>query len=104
MQLGTMLLPKRGAMKMRRRDFITAIAGSIAAWPLVARAEAQAKLPTVGFFGFSPSGWRAWTAAFVKGLSNLGWIEGRTVAIEYGWADARDQGLRALAAQFVPRH
>ena len=103
MQPGTMLLPKRGAMRMRRRDFITAIAGSVAAWPLVARAEPQAKLPTVGFFGFSPSGWRAWTAAFVKGLSNLGWIEGRTVAIEYGWADGRDQGLGEIAAELVRR-
>jgi putative ABC transport system substrate-binding protein len=88
---------------MRRRDFITAIVGSVAAWPCVARAQAIAGRPTIGFFGFSPSGWRAWTAAFLKGLNDLGLIDGRTIAIEYRWADGRDQGLGVIAAELVRR-
>ena len=52
--------------------------------PLAARAQQAAKLPTIGFLGAaSASAWRPWTAAFVQRLQELGWIEGRTVAIEY---------------------
>jgi hypothetical protein len=70
---------------VRRREFITLLGGAAAAWPLAARAQ-SAKLPTVGFLGTStPAAWSQWTAAFVRRLSELGWIEGRTVAIEYRW-------------------
>lgn len=86
---------------MRRRDFIKGIAGSATTWPLAVRAEQPTKLPTIGLLGFSPSGWRSWTAAFVEGLSNLGWVEGRTVAIEYRWADGRDESFGEVAAELV---
>jgi putative ABC transport system substrate-binding protein len=86
---------------MRRREFIVLFAGATAAWPLAARAQRPEKLPTIGFFGFSASAWRLWTSAFVAGLSNLGWVEGRTVAIEYRWADGRDEGFGEVAAELV---
>ena len=74
---------------MRRRDFITFIGGA-GAWPLAARAQQPAKLSTIGFLGSStPSAMSQWVAAFVQRLRDLGWIEGRTVAIEYRWAEGR---------------
>ena len=69
---------------MRRREFITLLGGAAAAWPLAARAEQRARVPTVGFFSpntHSAAG--AWTAAFVKRLREVGWIEGSTIAIEF---------------------
>src|SRR6266508_2086867 len=85
---------------MRRRDFITLLGGAAAAWPLAARA--QQKLPTIGFFGTTTaSAWGPWTAAFVQRLRELGWIEGRNLAIEYRWADARSERFAEIAAEFV---
>jgi putative ABC transport system substrate-binding protein len=85
---------------MRRREFITLLGGA-AAWPLGARAQ-QAKLPTIGFLGAStPLNWNPWTAAFVQRLRELGWIEGRTVAIEYRWAEGRSERFAEIAAEFV---
>ena len=84
---------------MRRRTFIVLIGGA-AAWPLATRA--QGKLPTVGFLGTtSQASWRAWTAAFAERLRELGWIEGRTVTIEYRWAEARTERYAEIAAEFV---
>ena len=85
---------------MRRREFI-ALAGGALAWPLTARAQ-QAPLPTIGFLGASTdANWTQWTAAFVQGLRGLGWIEGRTVKIEYRWADGRSERFAEIAAEFV---
>jgi putative tryptophan/tyrosine transport system substrate-binding protein len=85
---------------MRRRDFITVLGSAAAAWPLAARA--QQKLPTIGFLGTTTaSAWGPWIAAFVQRLRELGWIEGRTVAIEYRWADARSERFAVIAAEFV---
>jgi putative tryptophan/tyrosine transport system substrate-binding protein len=86
---------------MRRRDFITLVGGA-AAWPLAARAQQPGKLLTIGFLGAStPSNWSQWTAAFVQRLRELGWIEGRTVAIEYRWAEGRSERFAEFAAEFV---
>jgi len=86
---------------MRRRQFIAGL-GSAAAWPLAARAQQPGKLPTIGFLGAnSPSVQSQWTAAFVQRLRELGWTEGRNVAIEYRWAEGRFDRSPALAAEFV---
>jgi putative ABC transport system substrate-binding protein len=87
---------------MRRREFITLLGGAVVAWPLAARAQQSGKLPTIGFLvSGTPSTQRAWTAAFVKRLHELGWIEGRTIAIEFRWAEGRDQRYAEIAAEFV---
>ena len=86
---------------MRRRAFISLL-GGVAAWPLAARAQQAGKLPTIGFLGAStPSAWSQWTAAFVQRLRELGWTEGRTVAIEYRWAEGRSERYADIAAEFV---
>jgi putative tryptophan/tyrosine transport system substrate-binding protein len=87
---------------MRRRDFIRAIVGSATAWPLAARAQQAGKLPTIGFLGAgTQADWSRWTAAFVQRLRELGWIEDRTIAIEYRWAEARYDRFAEIAAEFV---
>src|SRR5438067_50788 len=85
---------------MRRREFITLIGGA-ATWPLAAHAQ-QPRLPTIGFLGSaSASAFSSWTAAFVQRLGELGWIEGRTVAIEYRWGEGRPERFAEIAAEFV---
>ena len=69
---------------MKRREFITLLGGAAAAWPLGARAQQTRKLPTIGFLGPStPSAASHWAAAFVQRLRELGWVEGRNIAVEY---------------------
>ena len=86
---------------MRRREFLGML-GAGAAWPLTARAQQAGKLPTIGFLGTaSASAWGPWTAAFVQRLRALDWIEGRTVAIEYRWAEGRTERYAEIAAEFV---
>jgi putative ABC transport system substrate-binding protein len=81
---------------------MTLLGGAAAAWPLAARAQQAGKLPTIGFLGAStPSAWNQWTAAFVQRLRELGWTEGRTIAIEYRWAELREERLAELAAELV---
>ena len=88
---------------MIRREFITLLGGgAAAAWPLAARAQQPAKLPTIGFLGAStPLSWTLWTSAFVQRLGEVGWIDGRTVAIEYRWAEGRRERFAEIAAEFV---
>jgi putative tryptophan/tyrosine transport system substrate-binding protein len=86
---------------MRRRTFITLLGGAAAAWPLAARAQQAAKLPTIGFLGADASNWSLWTAAFAARLRELGWSEGRTIAIEYRWSEGRAQSAAEIAAEFV---
>jgi ABC-type uncharacterized transport system substrate-binding protein len=89
-------------LDMKRRDFITLLGGAAAAWPLAARAQQPAKLPTIGFLGAGTlSAWSLWIAAFVQRLRELGWIEGRTIAIEYRWAEGRNERMAEIAAEFV---
>ena len=72
-----------------------------AAWPLAALAQQAGKLPTIGFLGADASAFGPWTAAFVARLRELGWIEGRTVAIEYRWSQGRTERYAEIAAEFV---
>jgi putative ABC transport system substrate-binding protein len=86
---------------MRRRDFIALAGGVVAGWPLAARAQQQA-MPVIGFSGQStPSVESQRLAAFLKRLRELGWMEGRTVTIEYRWAEGRDERFAEIAADFV---
>jgi putative tryptophan/tyrosine transport system substrate-binding protein len=83
---------------MRRREFITMLGSAAAAWPLAARAQQSGKLPTIGLWGpTTASVGSQRVAAFVQRLRELGWIEGRTVKIEYRWAGGRNE----RAAEFV---
>jgi putative ABC transport system substrate-binding protein len=85
---------------MRRREFITLL-GAAVARPVAVQAQPQ-KVPSIGFLGTStPLTWSPWTAAFVQRLRELGWIEGRTIAIEYRWAEGRAQRFGEIAAEFV---
>lgn len=87
---------------MKRRAFILALGGAAVAWPLAGRAQQPKKLPTIGFLGASSASAQAqWTAAFVQRLRELGWVEGRTVAIEYRWAEGRNDRFAEFAAEFV---
>jgi putative ABC transport system substrate-binding protein len=87
---------------MRRRDFIKVIAGSAAAWPVAARAQQIKKLPTIGLLGSGTAAIQdKWNTAFVQRLLELGWIEGRTVAIELRWAEGRTERYAEIAAEFV---
>jgi putative ABC transport system substrate-binding protein len=93
---------------MRRREFITLIGAAAAAAPsilspLPARAQQRAgRLPTIGFLGTTaPLAQSQWTAAFVRRLRELDWIDGRTVAIEYRWAESRNERFNDIAAEFI---
>jgi putative tryptophan/tyrosine transport system substrate-binding protein len=87
---------------MNRRELITLLGGAAAVWPLTARAQQPAKLPTIGFLGAAtPSSWSQWTDAFVQRLRELGWVDGRTVTVEYRWAAARSERYSEIAAEFV---
>src|SRR5258705_8488219 len=66
------------------------------------RATSGQGVPTIGFLGqLTPSAMSQWTAAFVRRLRELGWIEGRTVAIEYRWGEGRNDRFAEIAAEFV---
>jgi putative ABC transport system substrate-binding protein len=89
-------------LDIRRREFVTLLGGTAATWPLAARAQQPAKLPTIGFLGgTTASTMRQWTDAFVQRLRELGWVDGRTVAIEFRWAEGRSERYTEIAAEFV---
>jgi len=87
---------------MRRRDFIAIVSGA-AALPVAANAQQAGRLPTIGFLGSDPVAFAPWIAAFVTRLRELGWIDGRTVAIEYQWSQGRTERYAEIAAEFVRR-
>jgi hypothetical protein len=91
-----------GKKPMKRREFIALLGGAAVAWPLAAGAQQAGKLPTIGFLGaYSASVQGRWTAAFVQQLRELGWNEGRTIAIEYRWAEGSTERAAEIAAEFV---
>jgi ABC-type uncharacterized transport system substrate-binding protein len=86
--------------QLRRREFIAVVGGAVA-WPVASRAQ-PSNTPTVGFLGASTQAAAGqWVAAFARRLRDLGWIEGRTVAIEYRWAEGRNERMAEIAAEFV---
>src|SRR3974377_1577285 len=88
---------------MRRREFIKVIAGSAATWPWAARAQ-QPALPVIGFVSsLSRQGYEPQVAAFLKGLGEAGYVEGRNVTIEYRWAEGHIDRLPALLADLIQR-
>ena len=89
-------------LDLRRRQFITLLGGAAAVWPLAARAQRPAKVPIVGYLGSSTASAQSqWVAAFVQRLHDLGWIEGRTIAIEYRWAEGRTERFQEIAGEFA---
>jgi putative ABC transport system substrate-binding protein len=86
---------------MNRRAVIALLGGAAVPWPLAAHAQ-QPAMPVIGFLGAgTPSTYRQWVAAFVQRLRELSWIEGRTIAIEYRWAEGRRDRLADIAAELV---
>ena len=89
---------------MRRREFIAVFAANAASWPSAVHAQQAGKLPIIGFLGAAtPLAWSPYTAAFVARLRELGWVEGRTVEIDFRWAEGRPDRYEAIAAEFIQR-
>jgi putative tryptophan/tyrosine transport system substrate-binding protein len=87
---------------VKRREFIALLGSAATAWPLETRAQQPGRMPTIGFLGpLTQSAMSQWTAAFVQRLRELGWIEGRTVAIEYRWAEGHSDRSAAILAEFI---
>ena len=84
-----------------RRDFNPLLGGAAAAWPLSVRAQQPGRPPTIGFLGSDATAWSQRTAAFVQRLRDLGWVDGRTVAIVYRWSEGRAERVADIAADLV---
>src|SRR5262249_49559876 len=87
---------------MKRREFITLLGGSAAAWRLAARAQQAPRPPAIGFLNpTTASVANQQLAAFVERLRAIGWIEGRAVAIKVRWGEGRSERAAAIVAEFV---
>ena len=88
---------------LRRREFLELLGGLTVFWP--AAALGQKKVPTIGFLGggTATSAWSSWASAFAKRMAELGWIEHRTITIEYRWGEGRSDRYAEIAAEFVHR-
>src|SRR5262249_33505631 len=94
---------RRRGDRMKRREFITLLGGTAAAWPLAARAQ-QPTLPVIAFIDARPVVASArWAAAFRNGLKETGYTEGRNAAVEYHWLEGRYDRLPALMDELVGR-
>ena len=89
------------ASHIERRKFLATLGGAAMAWPLAARAQQPGKLPIIGFLAANPSIESPRVVAFVQRLRELGWIDGRNLAIEYRWAEGRNERYAESAAEFV---
>ena len=86
---------------MRRREFITLLSTAAIAWPLAVRAQPR-KMPIIGLMGLgTPAAQSQWTSAFLDRLRELGWTDGRNIAIEYRWAEGRSVRFAEIADEFV---
>jgi putative ABC transport system substrate-binding protein len=86
---------------MRRREFIALLGAAAAGWPSGARAQAV-KMPTIGLMGSgTPAAQSQWTSAFLDRLRELGWTDGRNIAIEYRWAEGRNERFAEIADELV---
>ena len=94
--------PRRSGGRVRRRELITLLGGAAVGWPLIARSQQAGARPTIGFLGpTTPSAQTQWIAAFLERLGELGWVEGRTVAIAYRWAEGHTERVTEIATEFV---
>jgi putative tryptophan/tyrosine transport system substrate-binding protein len=90
---------------MRRREFITLLSGAAASWPLAARAQQAAKMPSIGYLGVTtPAVSAQRLGAFQQRLRELGWIDGRNIVIEYRWTEGSNERAAEFATEFVRRN
>lgn len=88
---------------MKRRELIIGFAGVAVTSTFAARAQQSRKLHNIGFLGANPRLYGAWAAAFAERMGQLGWIDGRTVAIDYRWSEGRPERVAEAVAAFVQR-
>jgi putative tryptophan/tyrosine transport system substrate-binding protein len=88
---------------VRRRQFIALIGGAAALAPLAARAQQADRLPTIGILASTSAAWSHWLAALVQRVHELGWIENRTVTIDYAWTEGHNERYATLAANLADR-